>query len=140
MKSARILKLCLVAALLLGVGTAVTALTGWWQAVPPALFGARMTATMPLRVIAQPPVIRGISACVRLLLAEGSDAEPAMEEAGQGAAVAKEEPALARKNWCLPTAINVWSADPNQRTEQLMHASEALQKIKSEWNKFWFND
>ena len=36
--------------------------------------------------------------------------------------------------------INIWSADPNVRTEQLMFASEDLRQIENEWRRFWFTD
>ncbi|MCI0637632.1 MAG: hypothetical protein L0Y72_08255 [Gemmataceae bacterium] len=36
--------------------------------------------------------------------------------------------------------INMWSSDPNERTEQLIHWSENLRQVKGEWNRFWFND
>lgn len=36
--------------------------------------------------------------------------------------------------------LNVWSANPNERTQQLMVWSENLRQIKGEWARFWFMD
>jgi hypothetical protein len=36
--------------------------------------------------------------------------------------------------------VNIWSADPNTRMEQLLFASEDLRQIENEWRRFWFTD
>jgi hypothetical protein len=36
--------------------------------------------------------------------------------------------------------INFWSADPNERMEQLIFQSENLRQIKKEWARFWLVD
>jgi hypothetical protein len=36
--------------------------------------------------------------------------------------------------------LNIWSADPNVRMEQLLFASEDLRQIEDEWRRFWFTD
>lgn len=36
--------------------------------------------------------------------------------------------------------INIYSADPNVRMEQLLFQSEDLRQMENEWRRFWFTD
>jgi hypothetical protein len=36
--------------------------------------------------------------------------------------------------------LNMYSADPNVRMEQMLYQSEDLRQIREEWRRFWFND
>jgi transcriptional regulator of aromatic amino acid metabolism len=36
--------------------------------------------------------------------------------------------------------LNIWSSDPNERTQQLLNVSEDLRQIRAEWNRFWMID
>jgi hypothetical protein len=36
--------------------------------------------------------------------------------------------------------VNIWSADPNRRMQQLLNVSEGLRQIQDEWDRFWFTD
>ncbi len=36
--------------------------------------------------------------------------------------------------------LNIWSADPNTRMQQLMNVSENLRQMEGEWQRFWFTD
>ena len=36
--------------------------------------------------------------------------------------------------------LNMYSADPNERVEQLTYQSEDLRQMKNEWKRFWFTD
>lgn len=36
--------------------------------------------------------------------------------------------------------INIYSADKNERMEQLLFQSEDLRQIRDEWRRFWFTD
>jgi hypothetical protein len=36
--------------------------------------------------------------------------------------------------------LNMYSSDPNERTQQLLNQSEDLRQIRGEWNRFWMVD
>ncbi|MGF1578999.1 MAG: hypothetical protein ACFCD0_06515 [Gemmataceae bacterium] len=36
--------------------------------------------------------------------------------------------------------LNLWSADPNERMEQMLFTSENYRQIRDEWRRFWFTD
>ncbi|HMP04298.1 MAG TPA: hypothetical protein PKC45_17530 [Gemmatales bacterium] len=36
--------------------------------------------------------------------------------------------------------LNIWSADPVRRSQQLMHVSEDLRNAQLEWERIWFID
>ena len=36
--------------------------------------------------------------------------------------------------------LNMYSADPNIRMEQMLYQSEDLRNIREEWRRFWFTD
>jgi hypothetical protein len=36
--------------------------------------------------------------------------------------------------------INIYSADPNRRMDELLNTSEDLRQIENEWERIWFTD
>ena len=36
--------------------------------------------------------------------------------------------------------LNMYSSDPNERTQQLLNQSEDLRQIEYEWQRIWFVD
>lgn len=36
--------------------------------------------------------------------------------------------------------LNIWSADPVQRSRQLLNVSEDLRNVRQEWDRIWFVD
>ena len=36
--------------------------------------------------------------------------------------------------------LNIYSSDPNERTNELLNNSEDLRQIRYEWERIWFTD
>jgi hypothetical protein len=36
--------------------------------------------------------------------------------------------------------LNIYSADPNRRMDELLNTSEDLRQIENEWERIWFTD
>ena len=36
--------------------------------------------------------------------------------------------------------LNIYSSDPNERTQELLNNSEDLRQIRYEWERIWFTD
>ena len=36
--------------------------------------------------------------------------------------------------------LNIYSSDPNRRTQELLNTSEDLRQIEYEWERIWFTD